>query len=200
MGTIELDDEEAGMSKKKTTKKTARTTAKKVAPKKPAVAKPTQGTTKKPTSKKTTKKSPAKRYEAKNKTSKTKAGVESYLVSLGEDRRGDCEQLATMMRTLTKDEGAMWGPTIAGFGHTHLVYETGREMDWFQVGFSSRKQAITIYLMGNFESRESLLEQLGPHKTGKGCLYIKRLSDIHLPTLKKLIQESCKAMKAANKG
>ena len=146
------------------------------------------------------KKTPAKRYDAKNKTQKTDAKVQAYLDSLPEDRREDCEQIAEIMRSITKDqEGAIWGASIVGFGHTHLVYETGREMDWMQVGFSSRKQAITIYLMGGFESREELLEALGPHKTGKGCLYIKRLSDVHVPTLKKLIRESCKAMKAASK-
>ncbi len=151
--------------------------------------------------KKTTKKSskmPAKRHAAGNKTQKSKASVESYLQTLDDDRRADCEQLTEIMRTITKDDGAMWGPAIAGFGHTHLVYETGREMDWFQVGFSSRKAALSLYLMGNFETRESLLNELGPHKHGKGCLYIKRLDDVHLPTLKKLIRESCKAMRNAS--
>lgn len=149
--------------------------------------------------KKTTKKKTAtKRHAANNKTQKTKATVEVYLGSLPEDRKADCTKIAEIMRSITKDEGAMWGPTIAGFGHTHLVYETGREMDWFQAGFSSRKQAITIYLMGNFESRAELMEQLGPHTCGKGCLYIKRLEDVHVPTLKKLIRESCKAMKKAH--
>lgn len=149
--------------------------------------------------KKTTKKKTApKRHAANNKTQKTKATVEAYLESLPEGREEDCTKIAEIMRSITKDEGAMWGPTIAGFGHTHLVYETGREMDWFQAGFSSRKQAITVYLMGNFESREELMDKLGPHKCGKGCLYIKRLDDVHLPTLKKLIRESCKAMKKAH--
>ena len=149
--------------------------------------------------KKTTKKKTAtKRHAANNKTQKTKASVESYLETLPEDRQEDCTKIAEIMRSITKDEGAMWGPTIAGFGHTHLVYETGREMDWFQAGFSSRKQAITVYLMGNFESREELMDKLGPHACGKGCLYIKRLNDVHLPTFKKLIRESCKAMKKAH--
>lgn len=178
---------------------TAKKTTTKKKDKEPAAAKAGKSAAK-PTSTKAAKKKPIKRYEANNKTTKTRAGVESYLETLGEDRRADCEQLTAMMRSLTKDEGAMWGPTIAGFGHTHLVYETGREMDWFQVGFSSRKQALTIYLMGDFESRAALMEQLGTHKTGKGCLYIKRLSDVHLPTLKKLIRESCMAMKSAHKG
>lgn len=169
---------------KKTTKKTAKKTTKK--------------TTKAPSTK--TKKAPTRRYDANNKTTKTDAKVQAYLDALPEDRRADCEQIAQIMSTITKDHvGAMWGPSIVGFGQTHLVYESGREMDWMLTGFSSRKQAITIYLMGGFESREELMSQLGTHSCGKGCLYIKRLSDIHLPTLKKLIRESCKAMKTANK-
>lgn len=158
----------------------------KAASSKKSAAKPAKSTT-------------AKRHAANNKTQQTKASVESYLETLDAERRDDCEQITGMMRSITKDEGAMWGASIAGFGQTHLVYETGREMDWFLVGFSSRKAAITIYLMGNFETREQLLGELGPHKTGKGCLYIKRLSDIHIPTLKKLVRDSVKSMKAAHK-
>lgn len=162
--------------------------------------KSTTKTASKKTKKKTTKKkTPSKRYDANNKTQKTDAKVQAYLDSLPEERRTDCVKIAEIMRTITKDStGAMWGTSIVGFGSTHLVYETGREMDWFQAGFSSRKQAISIYLMGNFESREELMEKLGPHKCGKGCLYIKRLDDVHLPTFKKLIRESCKAMKKAS--
>ena len=181
------------MAKKKTTKKTAKKATKR-APKKPT-KKTTNKTTKAAAKKTASKKPPAKRHAANNKTQKTKGSVDSYLKTLPAERREDCEQIAAIMRSITRDEGAMWGPAIAGFGHTHLVYETGREMDWFQAGFSSRKQAISIYLMGNFESREELMEKLGPHKCGKGCLYIKRLDDVHLPTFKKLIRESCKAMK-----
>ena len=93
----------------------------------------------------------------------------------------------------------MWGPSIVGYGHTHLVYESGREMDWFQVGFSSRAQAITLYVLCGSKEQDELLAKLGPHKHGKGCLYIKRLEDIHLPTLKKLIRLSCKKMKGVSK-
>lgn len=152
-----------------------------------------------PPKKKTTKKTPTKRHAANNKTQKTRASVPSYLKTLPEDRKDDCTAIHEMMKTITKDDGSMWGPSIAGYGHTHLVYETGREMDWFLVGFSSRKAAITLYVLGDFEARDELLGKLGPHKTGKGCLYIKRLSDVHVPTLKKLIRESCKQMKKADK-
>ena len=155
---------------------------------------------KKTTKKKATKKkTPAKRHAANNKTQNTRAPVESYLKTLQDDRRADCTEIHTMMQAITKDEGSMWGPSIAGYGHTHLVYESGREMDWFLVGFSSRQKAITLYVLGEFETRDELLGKLGPHKHGKGCLYIKRLSDVHVPTLKKLIRDSCKAAKKANK-
>jgi hypothetical protein len=149
--------------------------------------------------KKTTKKETVKRHDANNKTQKSKATVESYLNTLADERRADCDQLTQIMRSITKDDGAMWGPSIAGFGHTHLVYESGREMDWFLVGFSSRKSGLSVYIMGENETREQLLAELGPHKMGKGCLTIKRLSDIHLPTLKKLIRESAKAKKNSSR-
>lgn len=160
-------------------------------------------TTKKPATKKVSKKAakkkaPAKRHAANNKTQKTRASVPSYLKTLPEDRKADCTAIHEMMKTITKDDGSMWGPSIAGYGHTHLVYETGREMDWFLVGFSSRKAAITLYVLSEFETRDELLAKLGPHKHGKGCLYIMRLSDIHIPTLKKLIRDSCKAEKKRN--
>jgi len=180
---------------KKAAKKTAKKPAKKTA-KASAKTSSTQATRKAP--KKTGKKAPGKRHAANNKTTKTRAPVESYLETLDEPRKGDCERLTALMRAATRDAGSMWGASIAGFGHTHLVYETGREMDWFMVGFSSRKQALTLYLMGNFATRDSLLERLGPHKRGKGCVYIKRLDDVDLGTLKKLIAASVKAMKAAD--
>lgn len=169
--------------------KAAKKTAKKAAKK----------ATKKTAATKGARKAPAKRHAANNKTTKTRASVESYLRTLDEPRRGDCVRLTGLMRAATGDEGSMWGASIAGFGHTHLVYETGREMDWFMVGFSSRKQALTLYLMGNFASRDALLEQLGAHKRGKGCVYIKRLDDVDLGVLKKLIAASVKAMKAAHR-
>lgn len=192
------------MAKKtsKTAKKPAKKTTTKKATKKAAANKKA---TKKAPKKTAAKKKPAKaksspkRKPANNKTQKTAGSVESYLDSLEASRGDDCRQLAGLMREATGDEGAMWGPSIVGFGHTHLVYETGREMDWFLVGFSSRKQALTLYLMGDFESRAKLLARLGPHKTGKSCLYVKSLGDVDLATLKSLITDSVRAMRAASK-
>jgi hypothetical protein len=84
----------------------------------------------------------------------------------------------------------MWGDSIVGFGKYHYVYPSGREGDWMLISFSPRKQNITLYIMSGFEQYEELLSTLGKYTRGKSCLYIKRLSDIHLPTLKKLIQAS----------
>jgi hypothetical protein len=89
----------------------------------------------------------------------------------------------------------MWGSSIVGFGSYHYTYESGREGDTIVAGFSPRKQNLTIYNMGGFEQYDDLLKKLGKHTIGKGCLYIKRLDDIDLPTLKSLIEESVKHVK-----
>jgi len=92
----------------------------------------------------------------------------------------------------------MWGSSIVGFGDAHYKYASGREGDWMQVAFSPRKQNITLYLSSGFEGRDELLSQLGKHSCGKGCVYIKRLSEVHLPALKKLIHASVKHTRKTN--
>ena len=88
----------------------------------------------------------------------------------------------------------MWGASIVGFGSYHYKYDSGREGDWMITGFSPRKKDLTLYIMMGFEKYPELMKQLGNHSTGKSCLYIKRLSDIHVPTLKKLIKASVKQL------
>jgi hypothetical protein len=128
---------------------------------------------------------------AELKTKATDASVADYLNSIENNQvRQDCWAIAELMQAATKAEPKMWGSSIVGFGTYHYVYASGREGDWMLIGLSPRKQNITLYLMGGFEQQEKLLALLGKYTRGKGCLYIKRLSDIHLPTLKKLIQES----------
>jgi hypothetical protein len=128
---------------------------------------------------------------AELKTKATDASVAYYLNSIENNQvRQDCWAIAELMQAATKAEPKMWGSSIVGFGTYHYVYASGREGDWMLIGLSPRKQNITLYLMGGFEQQEKLLALLGKYTRGKGCLYIKRLSDIHLPTLKKLIQES----------
>ncbi len=129
-------------------------------------------------------------YEAKTKP--TAISVASYLASIQDNsRRKDCEQVAALMEKITGCKPQMWGTSIVGFDQYHYKYASGHEGDAAVVGFSSRKGDITIYLDG-FESAEtqSLLSQLGKHKTGKVCLYIKRLSEVDQQVLEKLILHS----------
>ena len=109
-----------------------------------------------------------------------------------EEKRSDCLQLIGIMQLATGFEPTMWGLSIIGFGSFHYRYESGREGDSFLAGFSPRKQNITIYVTPGFGEYENLLEKLGKHKIGKGCLYIKRLSDVDEKILTKLITTSAK--------
>ncbi len=130
------------------------------------------------------------------KTRKTKASVSSFLNAVEDDqKRKDCKAIAAMMQKATKAKPAMWGPAIIGFGARKYVYPDGREMDWMLVAFSPRKQNITLYLDSGFPEYDSLMAKLGTHSCSKACLYIKRLSDVDLPTLTKLINSSVKHAK-----
>ena len=136
---------------------------------------------------------------AELKTKPTDASVADYLNAIENDQvRQDCWVIVDIMKTATKAEPIMWGNSIVGFGSYHYVYASGREADWMLTAFSPRKQNITIYIMAGFKQYEELLANLGKYSLGKGCLYIKRLSDIHVPTLQKLIQESVDHMLSEN--
>ena len=135
---------------------------------------------------------------AEIKTKKTGASVADFLNSIPDAQmREDSRTVAKLMQTATKAEPKMWGPSIVGFGHCRLVYPGGKEMDWMQIAFSPRKANITLYLAEEVLKSE-LMEKLGKNECGKGCLYIKKLSDVHVPTLKKLIQETVRERKAAD--
>jgi hypothetical protein len=126
------------------------------------------------------------------KTIPTRVSVDKFLRGITDERkRLDCYQILDIMKKATKAEPKMWGTSIVGFGKHHYVYSSGREGDWFLTGFSPRKQNLTLYLT-SFTEFEDLLEQLGKHSTGKGCIYINKLEDIDLKTLKKLIKQSVK--------
>lgn len=133
---------------------------------------------------------------AELKTKLNNASVDKFLKTVtDEQKRADCFALVEIMKQATKAEPKMWGSSIVGFGSYHYKYASGREADWMLVGFSPRKQNLTVYIMAGFEEYEALLTKLGTkHSTGKSCLYIKRLDDLHLPTLKKMIQKSVKHM------
>ncbi len=136
---------------------------------------------------------------AEPKTRKTKASVEAYVRGIADpDRRRDVRTVMKMMKSVTGKQPTMWGPSIVGYGSYHYKYASGREGDWFVTGFSSRKQALTLYLMAGFEGCKGLLAKLGKYKTGKSCLYIKRLSDIDTAVLQQLIQDSADRMTKRN--
>jgi hypothetical protein len=136
---------------------------------------------------------------AELKTKLTNASVDAFLNSIqNEQVRQDCWAIVDIMQKATNAIPQMWGSSIVGFGSYHYTYASGREADWMLTGFSPRKQNITLYIMAGFEQYDELLAQLGKHACGKSCLYIKRLSDVDLPTLEKLVQASVKHMIKTN--
>ena len=134
---------------------------------------------------------------AEMKTKATNESVKDFLNKISdEERRADCFQVAKIMEEVTGEKPKMWGPSIVGFGSYHYKYASGREGDWPMMGFSPRKKDLTLYIMMGFEKHADLMEKLGKHTNSKSCLYIKRLSDVHIPTLKKLIKIGLKDLKA----
>lgn len=128
---------------------------------------------------------------AENKTQKTEASVADFLNNLPDERqRQDSLALLQLFQQVSGAEPKMWGSSIVGFVDAHYKYESGRDVDWFKVGFSPRKQNLTLYITGGFPRHEALLAQLGKHKTGKGCLYINKLSDVNLDVLREIIAQS----------
>lgn len=133
---------------------------------------------------------------AELKTKRTKASVNTFLSTIKDEQvRVDCLKIAALMQKATGAEPAMWGPGIIGFGSYHYKYASGREGDWMLTGLSPRKANLTVYIMAGFAEYEELLAKLGKHSRGKSCLYIKRLSDVHVPTLRLLIQKSVNHLK-----
>lgn len=123
---------------------------------------------------------------------RTGASVEDFLAGVPDgQRREDARRLSAMMAQITGEPPAMWGTSIIGFGAYHYRYATGRQGDSTPASFSPRRQALVIYLVGGFEARHRrVLARLGPHKAGKGCVYIKRLDDVDQQALRELIDRS----------
>ncbi|HEV7644764.1 MAG TPA: DUF1801 domain-containing protein [Pyrinomonadaceae bacterium] len=135
------------------------------------------------------------KYELQTKLSD--ASVEDFLNAVeDEQKRADSFVVLEMMRKATKAEPKMWGPAIVGFGSSKYKYPDGREMDWMLIAFSPRKANLTLYVVDNSAEQNKLLEKLGKHTTSKGCLYIKRLSDVDIKVLKELIAASVKQTKS----
>ncbi len=133
---------------------------------------------------------------APNKTQPTNDSVEAFINSVADQqKRADAFTLVALMQKATKQPPKMWGPAIVGFGTYHYVYASGREGDSPLIGFSPRKQNLTLYIVGGWDHEPALLAKLGKHSLSKVCLYIKRLSDVDMPTLKQLITAAAKFSK-----
>ena len=133
---------------------------------------------------------------AEIKTKKTDESFAKFLNAIqDEGKRKDCFAIAEMMKDISKHEPKMWGTAIIGFGSYHYKYESGHEGDMCMIGFSPRKQNITLYISGGINNHPDLLEKLGKYKTGKGCLYINKLSDVDTDVLNKLIKAAYTHMK-----
>jgi hypothetical protein len=133
---------------------------------------------------------------AELKTKLTDASVTEFINGIkDEEKRADSFEILKIMKLVTKEEPKMWGSSIIGFGNVHYKYDSGREGDWFLTGFSPRNQNLTLYVIGSFKPHVDLLNKLGKHKTGVGCLYIKKLQDVDIKVLKELIKQSVKAAK-----
>ena len=128
---------------------------------------------------------------SENKTTATTDSVNTFLDKIQDAQlRADCHAIVEMMGAASKEKPVMWGSAIVGFGSYHYVYESGREGDNLVIGFSPRSQNIAVYLKGGLAPLEEELSQLGKYKTSKGCLYIKRISDIDQGVFKKILAKS----------
>jgi hypothetical protein len=133
---------------------------------------------------------------AENKTRPTAASVTAFVNSIDDPRRrAEVRKVAAMMRRVTGKRARMWGPSMVGYGTYHYRYASGREGDFMLTGYSPRKQALTIYILAGFDRFRPLMKKLGTFKTGKSCLYIRRLADVDEEVLEQLIDESVKYMR-----
>ena len=128
---------------------------------------------------------------AQNKTVPNQASVTDFLNAVeDQQKKADCYELLDLMQEITGKSPVMWGPSIVGFGSYHYKYDSGREGDMLLTGFSPRKQNLTMYIMAGFNRYEDLMKKLGKYKTGKSCLYVKKLDDVDRKVLKELITSS----------
>ena len=135
---------------------------------------------------------------AEMKTKPRPGGVREFLNGVDPDRRRDCRALMKLMKEVTGARPVMWGPSIVGYGRYHYSYASGREGDMFLTAFSPRKRDLTVYVMSGFSKHGALLKALGKHRTGKSCLYIQKLDDVDLPTLKELVRRSVEHVAKSN--
>lgn len=133
---------------------------------------------------------------AGNKTVATAGRVDDFIAALEDTRRREeCRDLLDMMQAICGCEPRMWGDSIVGFGQYHYRYDSGREGDCFVTGFSPRKATLTIYVMPGFDPFDEALAKLGPHRTGKSCLYLKRLDGVDRDVLRSLLDDAVGIMR-----
>lgn len=133
------------------------------------------------------------------KTKVNNADVVAFLNGVADERkRQDCFAVLELMRRVTGEEPKMWGASIVGFGAYHYVYATGNSGDWLLTGFAPRAQNITLYIIAGFDQYPDLMARLGKYKTGKSCLYVKRLADVDLTVLEELVAMSVEHMRQTN--
>ena len=138
---------------------------------------------------------------AKIKTTETSKSVTEFVNSVSDEiKRKDSLKIIDIMQKQTGFEPKMWGPGIIGFGNYHYKYESGHEGDMPLAGFSPRSTGVVLYLCENFENKDELFQKLGKHKAGKVCIYIKRIADIDVSVLKKMISNSVKHIQALYPG
>ena len=126
-----------------------------------------------------------------NKTVANDGDVDAFVAGIEDDnRRTDAQTLLALMREVTGEAPTMWGSSIIGFGHQHLRYASGRGLDNFTIGFAPRKTNSVLYVSGGFDEYSDLLPQLGPHSTGKACLYVKRVADVDQDALRAIVDRS----------
>ncbi len=130
------------------------------------------------------------------KTKLTEKSVDSFIATVKDDKaRADCYTIISLMEKVTGEKPKMWGPSIVGFDKYTYRYESGRSGEICITGFSPRKANITLYVLAGFPKQAELLQNLGKHKSGKGCLYIKKLDDVNINVLESLIKESIRFLK-----
>lgn len=138
--------------------------------------------------------------KAELKTKENKASVSAFLNSIEDvEKRSDTKKVLALMKKQTGMKPKMWGDSIVGFGLFPYKYASGREGEWFMVGLSPRKQALTLYMMLGFDKSKTLMKKLGKYKTGKSCLYVKKLEDIDLSILEKLVKQNVDHFKKGGK-
>lgn len=135
---------------------------------------------------------------AENKTKATEASVDAFIDAVPDAiRRADARTILELMKRITGDEPRMWGPSIIGFGSYSYRYESGHAGEACRIGFSPRKAELVLYVLTGDPAQGDLLARLGKHKTGKSCLYIKKLADVDMAVVEQLVRTSVAHMDAA---